>query len=684
MNTIIFSQNTWKNIVKTCILICLAVVCVHFFPRHTNNFKYFYETGKPWGYELLTAETDFPIYKSAQQLKQEQEDVLKDYTPYFTLQPTIGDSQTADILQLLPASGTDKTTEAYLSNQLTDLYKQGILSSSDYDRLQKEGYNRITIVNAQRIATVQPLTALHTPRTSYSFLIDNAPKQAETELRALDLNRYLLPNLQYDTLTSNQVRQSLIESVSLTEGMVQAGARIIDRGDIVTEEHYRVLNSLKTVYNEKSNDQKQSLIAQAGDIALLCIFLSLLIVYLVMFRRNIFDDLRSLLFFSLLIALTVVLSCITLRYTNFSIYLVPFAWVPVMVRVFYDSRTAFLMHVITILIVSIVVPAPFDFLVIQLTAGIVAVSSLKDMTQRAQLAQTAAWILLTHVLSYTAFTLAITGDFGMLNWQVYVCFLVNALLVIFAYGLIYLCEKVFGFVSSITLVELTNVNSRLLLEFAEKAPGTFQHSLQVSNLATEAARKVGANTLLVRTGALYHDIGKMAQPQYFTENQAGGVNPLCTMPCEDAAQIIISHVKEGVRIAKKYNLPAMITRFIETHHGTGKARYFYNTYVNAHPGEEVDISHFTYPGPRPTSKEGGILMMADAVEARSRSLSVYTDESISDMVEQMINCQIADGQLKDTPLSFKDVEDIKAVFKEKLTNIYHHRITYPELNQNNK
>lgn len=630
---------------------------------------------------MLTAEKDFPIYKSEKQLAQERAEVLRQYTPYFNISTAIGETQTAQILNAQQANGSDKKTADYLARQLKTLYQQGIFSSADYERLQKEGHKRVTVVNQQRVATTLPLSAFHTPRTAYSVLIDNAQEQGIiSNLQGLELNKYLLPNLTYDTLTSEQIRQSLLESVSLTEGMVQAGARIIDRGDIVSEQHYQILNSLK-IAGEEQGTGKQSVIAGAGDIALLCIFLVLLIVYLIMFRRNIFDDLRSLLFFSLLIALTVGLSCITLRYTKFSIYLVPFAWVPVMVRVFYDSRTAFVMHIITILIVSIVVPAPFDFLVIQLTAGMAAVSSLKDMTQRAQLAQTAAWILLTYVLSYTAFTLAITGDFGMLNWQVYVCFVVNALLVIFAYGLIYLCEKSFGFVSSITLVELTNVNSRLLLEFAEKAPGTFQHSLQVSNLATEAARKIGANTLLVRTGALYHDIGKMAHPQYYTENQTGGENPLCAMPYEEAAQIIISHVTEGTRIAKKHNLPAVIARFIETHHGTGKARYFYNSYVNAHPNEPVNEALFTYPGPRPTSKEGGILMMADAVEARSRSLSVYTDESISQMVEQMINAQIADGQLKDTPLSFKDVEDIKAVFKEKLTNIYHHRITYPELKQ---
>lgn len=666
---------------QICIFLAVVLICAAMFPRQAHNFKYFYEIGKPWGYELLTAEKDFPIYKTDATLQKEREQVLRNYAPYYNIDLTIAQTQ---IDKILHSHSTDSLTDeerTYLYSKLHTIYAKGIIDPADIEQLTKDQQTRITLVDERRVASTVLVRECYTPRAAYSAVVDLAPIAYQTDLKRLNLNNDLQPNIVFDTITSQQVRQSLLDGISLTEGMVQAGAKIIDRGEIVTEYTAQILNSLSIDYLTNGGNSKQSLLAEIGDIALLCLFLVMLVVYLCVFRREWITDFRTLLFFALLIIIMVGISCLTLQYTKFSIYLVPFAWVPIMVCVFYDSRTAFIMHLITVLIVSIIVPAPFDFLVIQITAGMVAVSTLKEMTQRAQLAHTAALLLLTYLCVYTAFTLAITGDPSVLHWQVYLCLLVNALLIIFAYGLIYLCEKSFGFVSSITLLELTNVNSRLMLDFAEKAPGTFQHSLQVSNLATEAARKIKANALLVRTGALYHDIGKMANPQYFTENQINHINPLKDMPYQEAAQIIISHVAEGIRIAQKHKLPSTIIRFIATHHGTSLTSYFYNSYANEHQGEDIDKTPFMYSGPRPTTKEGGILMMADSVEACSRSMQEYTSESISDMVEKIIGAQIANGQLSETPLSFKDVEDIKAVFKEKLTNMYHQRIAYPELKE---
>lgn len=664
---------------QIAIFLGVVLLCTVMFPRRTEYFKYFYEVGKPWGYELLTAGKDFPIYKTDLALQEERAQVLCNYAPYYNINLTLSQQYIGKIMHSGQTDSLPDEAKNYLRGKLSAVYAKGVVGLPDMERLAQAGQKRITIVNDRRVASTVLVRDCYTPRTAYSAVVDMAPVSFQHKLKNLDLNNDLQPNLEFDSITSSQVKQSLLDGVSLTEGMVQAGAKIIDRGEIVTENTAQILNSMRIAYTEDGDNHRQSLLSRVGDVALLCLFLAMLVVYLGMFRRKWLSDFRTLLFFALLIILMVGLACVTLGYTKFSIYLVPFAWVPIMVCVFYDSRTAFVLHLVTVLIVSLVVPAPFDLLVVQLTVGMVAVSGLKEMTQRAQLAHSAGWILLTYVLVYTAFTLAVTGDASMLRWQIYLCFLINALLVIFAYGLVYLCEKVFGFVSSITLVELTNVNSHLMLEFAEKAPGTFQHSLQVSNLATEAARKVNANALLVRTGALYHDIGKMANPQYFTENQLDHVNPLKDLPYDQAAQIIISHVSEGVRIAQKHKLPAAIIRLIATHHGTSRTGYFYNSYVNEHPGETIDPVPFTYPGPRPATKEGGILMMADAVEACSRSLSEYTPESISAMVEKIVGAQVAGGQLKETPLSFKDVEDIKEVFKEKLTNMYHHRIAYPEL-----
>ena len=672
-----------KTLLKVLIVIALVAACVYLFPTHKSAFKYHYEVGKPWGYELLTAKKDFPIYKSQAQLRQEYDEVLTDYAPCYELDTAVFSDQLKAVTEMLYSAKANDATLQYVTKGMHQIYSQGIFRVDDYEKLQKDKRQKITVLTTQHVGIVHNLTDCYTPKTAYAKLVDEAPKSVKKHLHGINLNVYLQPNLVFEPQTSQKIYDQFINSVALTQGVVPAGVRIVDKGEIVTEETSQILDSMRIFYDSQRTDERQSVYSLIGDILLISCFVGLLLLYLIIFRPMLFDNTRTVLFLSLLIFIMVALASVTIRYTKFSIYLVPFAWVPIIVRVFYDSRTAFVVHLITILIVALIVPIPFEFMVVQLVIGLVAVATLKDMTQRAQLAQTAAWIWLAYVLTYTIFTVAVTGDFLMLNWHNYFYFFLNALFIIFAYGLIFLCEKAFGFVSSITLVELTNINSSLMLEFAAKAPGTFQHSLQVSTLATQAAKKIGAQTLLVRTGALYHDIGKMANPLYFTENQIDGANPLKELPYEQAAQIVIGHVEEGVRLAKKHNLPTTIINFIQTHHGTSKVRYFYNSYVNEHPNEKVDESKFTYPGPIPFSKEMAILMMADAIEARSRSLDVYTEESISCMVEQMIGTQIADGQFRNTSLSFKDVEEIKAVFKEKLISMNHHRIAYPELKQEN-
>ena len=373
------------------------------------------------------------------------------------------------------------------------------------------------------------------------------------------------------------------------------------------------------------------------------------------------------------------LASFVIQHTSVSYYVLPFALLPIIVRVFFDSRTALFAHIIAVLIISLMVDNAFQFLLIQIAIGMTAVSSLKDMTQRSQLAQTALIIMLSYFLVYLAIEFMSEGDLSRIHWQALVYFIISSGFLLFAYLLIYIFEKIFGLISAITLLELTNINSDLMMKFAEKAPGTFQHTLQVSNLATEAAKKIGANSLLVRTGALYHDIGKMQHPEFFIENQLGGHNPLSELKYEVAAKTIIGHVTDGIEIAKKEHLPEQIIHFISTHHGISKTKYFYNSFINANPDIKPDDALFTYPGPLPDTKETAILMMADAVEARARSLATYTEESINNCVEDMINSQIADGQFKEAPISFRDVETVKAIFKEKIMNMYHTRIIYPEL-----
>ena len=622
-----FNSKMAQTIFRLSIFVVLAAVIVLMFPRYNNSFRYHYEVGKPWGYATLTADFDFPIYKTDEQLEKDQKQLLSTFAPFFR----------------------------YISRVQREVK---VVSLETMEWLQAEGYTRIDIQQHK-----YPVSELFTPMTAHKrFGYDCAI------------------NLVLDTAKTEEFRAKLLATVSPTQGMVQKGEKIIDNGDIITERNYQILQSLRRAYDDESLGNKQRTLSILGESMLVFLFLLLFVIYLYVFRIAYLRSTTTILFFCLQMFIVIGLACLALRF-NLTVYLIPFAWVPILTRVFFDSRTALFLHFTTILITSIVVPAPVEFFFIQIVVGMVAVSSLSDMTRRAQLVQTAAWIFLAQTLAYTAISFAQTGAISAIDPWMYLYFFICALLTVGCYGLIYMFEKLFHFISSITLVELTDINSELLHTLAERAPGTFQHSMQVSNLAAEAAKTIGANALLVRTGALYHDIGKMTDPLYYVENQNGADNPLLKMDPRDAAQVVMAHVAEGEKIARRNHLPEVVINFITTHHGTSLVRYFYNTYCNAHPKEKVDESLFRYPGAKPSTKEGAILMMADAIEARSRSLEDYSEASIAKAVNQMIDAQIADGQFAETPLSFKDVEDIRRVFVARITAMNHHRISYPTLNK---
>ena len=613
------------------LFVVLAAVIVLMFPRYNNAFRYHFELGKPWGYATLTADFDFPIYKTDEQLTKEQQQLLSTFAPCYK----------------------------YIKGAQRQVL---VVSLQEHEWLEEMHFNRVSVMQG-RVSKTYSLSEVYTPGSAF--------KQFGYECNQ---------NLVRDTALTESMRDKLLSTLSPTQGLIQKGEKIIGQGELVTERNYQILQSLRRAYEDESLGAKQRTLSVLGETMLVVLFLLLYIIYLYVFRLSYLRSISTLMFFCLLMFIVIGLACLAL-YFNLSVYLIPFAWVPILTRVFFDSRTALFLHFTTILIVSIVVPAPVEFFFLQIVVGMVAVSSLSDMTRRAQLFQTAAWILLAQILAYTAITFAQTGAWHAINPWMYLYFFICALLTVGCYGLIYAFEKMFHFISSITLVELTDINSELLHALAERAPGTFQHSMQVSNLAAEAAKTIGANALLVRTGALYHDIGKMTDPLYYVENQNGVENPLLKMDPRDAAQVIISHVSEGEKIARRNHLPEVVVNFITSHHGTSLVRYFYNTYCNAHPGEEVNEALFRYPGSKPTSKEGAILMMADAIEARSRSLDDFSEASIAKAVNQMIDAQIADGQYAETPLSFKDVEDIRRVFVSRLTAMNHHRITYPTLNK---
>ncbi|MBB3188363.1 HD family phosphohydrolase [Microbacter margulisiae] len=677
MNRILGDQK-WRTVTKVMLFVMAIVVIVAIFPRE-SHFNYNFAVGKPWRYGLVTASFDFPVYKNARQLQSEQDSVLRAFTPYYLLNDTLSGFELKQLKQSLEKMSPQVAPQlAYLKSALSTVYDKGIMPTDDYNRLVSR-YPFVNIVRQNR-ASKSFLKDIFTVTSAYQYIVGNLPASFDKNVfQSLNINSYIVPDLQYDAVISNQIKNDLLRSVSETSGLVQAGERIIDRGDIVTDSSYRVLTSLRVATERQHRDTHKSWLVVAGESLLVTALMSLLFLYLYLFRRReIFARFKNVLFIVMMIVFMVAVAFTVVSFTGLNIYVVPFALLPIIICTFFDARSALYAHIITILLISFVVTtSPLQFVILQIMAGMTVISSLQDLTQRSQLVKTVGLIFATYSVVYLGITLIQNQSLDKIVWINFLYFGLNTLLLLFAYAFIYLIEKSFGFLSNVTLIELSNVNSPLMVQFSEQAPGTFQHSLQVSSLATEAAQKVHANSLLVRTGALYHDIGKMVHPIYFIENQTNGINPLNEMSDEEAAQIVISHVSDGVRIANKYNLPWQIIQFIKTHHGHSKAKYFYLRFMQGNPERKIDEKLFTYPGPNPGTKETAILMMADAVEAASRTLTEYTDESINELVDKIVQTQIAEGAFQDAPITFRDIETVKTVFKEKLRNMYHHRIAYP-------
>ncbi len=643
-----------------------------------NTFKYQFELGKPWTYDLITAPFDFPVYKDEFVVRKERKEVLNQLIPFFAMDTALMHSQFDRFLAAIE-DREDAYPKEIIWSKWKEIYQTGILSADQMAKLKHDNIHEINCVLPDKVVHKIQTDRLLTPKNAYELMINTEG----LNLSGSNINLYLVDNLKFDSTLTHISKNELLKNISLTSGVIQTGERIIDRGEVVNEDQFSILNSMKIEYDKRKASLQRSLWVFIGEMIIIVGLMVLFFMYLKLFRPRIFYSFNNLLFINLLILIMVAISALLIQHTAISYFVIPFALLPIIIRVFFDPRTALFTHIIAISIISLIVYNPFQFLLIQIIVGMTAVSSLKDMTQRSQLAQSSLIIFLAYIITYLSLEFISEGEIGRIYWKPIIYFAISSGFLLFAYLLIYILEKIFGLISSITLLELTNINSDLMMQFAEKAPGTFQHTLQVSNLATDAAKKIGANSLLVRTGALYHDIGKMKNPACFIENQTAGYNPLDKMEFIEAAQKIIAHVQDGVEIAKKERLPEQIIHFITTHHGNSKVKYFYNSFINANPGTQPDKSLFTYPGPLPDTKETAILMMADAVEARARSLPEYTEASINNCVEEMIDSQIADGQFKDAPISFRDVETVKAIFKEKILNIYHTRIEYPEVNETN-
>lgn len=673
---------SYKNLIyKSLIFIATVSVIVYFLPNE-GKFNYQFDINKPWKYGLLQASFDFPIYKNDLQVQKEQDSILADYQPYFQIDKEaeknvlskLREDYNKTLRHSLP--GTDYVR--YIERTLKALYEDGIIAGNDLKRMEEDSIIAIRLVD-KNVATSRFIDQLYTVKEAYEYLLNaDTAHYKKKILQQCNLNDYITPNLVYDEEKSEAAQKDLLSNISWANGFVLNGQKIIDRGEIVDEQTYNILESLRKEWEKRSDSVQEKRLTLAGQILYVGIFLFCFMAYLELFRADYYERKGTLTLLFALIVFFPVLSSIMVEQNLSSIYVVPFAMIPIIVRVFLDSRTAFMAHVTIILLCSITLRFPHEFILLQVVAGMVAIYSLRELSQRSQLLRTALVVFISYALLYFAFELIHEDDLTKLNTRMYIYFMINGILLLFAYPLLFLLEKIFGFTSDVTLVELSNINNSLLREMSEVAPGTFQHSLQMANLAAAAANKIGGKSQLVRTGALYHDIGKMVNPAFFTENQSG-VNPHKSLSYEQSAQVIISHIIDGLKLAEKHNLPKVIKDFISTHHGRGLTKYFYISYKNEHPDEEVDQEKFRYPGPNPFTKEQAVLMMADSVEAASRSLPEYTEESISTLVDKIIDTQVSEGYFKECPITFKDIATVKALFKEKLKTMYHTRISYPEL-----
>lgn len=662
-------------------VIVVVLLLVYFLPRETK-FGYEYEQGRPWRYNSLIATFDFPVYKTPDEVQAERDSALSLFQPFYTEDVQIAQRQIA-AFETAWRAGRFGDVPAHCLNHvdkmLRGVYEAGMVPSADLSQMAKERTPGVRVVEGTEAVT-RPITELYSTRSAYEYIVYADTINFPRELLArCNINEYLSPNLSIDSAKTSAVREDLLAAVSPASGMVQSGQRIIDRGEIISAEQYKILQSFERETVRRNDPSKGMWQVVTGQVIFVLCVIVAFVFYLRLFRREYLRSPHSILLLSSLIAIFPLITYAMVDQKFLNVYMVPYAMVPIFVRIFMDSRTAFMTMVCSVILSSLALHSNYEFVIVQFMSGMTAIYALRDLTERSQLLRVALAVFVTSSAIMLGYDLSQGIEFSHLDRSMYVYNAVNGVLLLFAYPLLYMIEKLFGFTSSVTLVELSNTNNSVLRRMSKVAQGTFVHSLQVANLAAEVADKIGAKPQLVRTGALYHDIGKMLNPAFFTENQTG-VNPHDELTEERSAQIIISHVTEGLKLADKYHLPKVIRDFISTHHGRSQVKYFYIQWKNKHQGEEPDAKLFTYPGPNPFTREQAILMMCDAVEASSRSLKEFTEESIKELVNRIIDGQVQAGYFRECPITFRDIADAKRVLAESLKTIYHTRIAYPELN----
>ncbi len=683
---LIITKRQWRNyyqINKIFLFLITLVILLALFPRE-GKFKYEFQRGKPWQHDDLIAPFDFAVLKQLSELKKERTLALAEAYLYFRIDPFRIENAKSDFLARLDRAGNLSTEvkENLIKTGfaiLDSIYSRGIIEMIPL--LEKKNPDFKIAVLYDNVAKIIPVSTLFTISTANEYIIQSLVPGGGVD------NKLILPLLQVNImhnvlfdegLTRIQREQSLAK-ISATRGMVQKGERIIAKGELVNESNYQQLESLRLEFESKSGSGYKFKMILFGRLILISMALLVFGLFIYTFKHDIYSQNRNFVLLLLLVTIMVSFTTVVMNMNVAYIMAVPICLVPIIVRTFYDTRLALFVHIITIIILGFLVPNSFEFLFMQLITGIITIISIVNLHHRSQFFFTSLMILLSYSVIYVGMTLTQEGSIDQINSINFLMFGISALLTLFSYPLIYLFEKIFGMVTDVSLIELSDTNSKLLRELAIKTPGTFQHSLIVSNIAEEAARAIGANPLLARTGALYHDIGKMDMPMYYIENQTGGINPHDDLSYEESARIITGHVIRGIEKARLNKLPETIIDFIRTHHGTRFTQYFYNKFKAEAGDVPFDESPFRYRGPIPFSKETSILMMADSIEAASRSLKAPTEQEVDDLVERLIDNQMESKQFRNSLLTLKDIESIKKIIKKKLLSIYHIRIEYPEL-----
>jgi len=671
-----------QSLIYKYFLYVVSVACIVFFFPKGGKFKYEFKKGKPWQYENLYAPFDFSIKKNSDEIASEQEEVIKGQVPYFRYNDSIRnnvyqnfdqnfpitfttDDYGPDALSVLKASGIEI---------LDSLYSNGILKKSNTKHSSKEIY---LIKNNEAVR-------IHSNKLLRLQSIDNV---ILTMLREKKLSNYsdayqelffnlVRPNVFYEENLSERALEDELSKISYTRGTVDEGKLIIAKGEVVEEENLYILNSLKAEYESELLTASKYYYILFGYTVLVALVFIMLFLFLKKYRQEVFENNTKVTFIFFNILFMVFITTMVVKYDEAFVFVVPLCILPLILKTFFDARLGLFVHVLTVLILGFVVPNSFEYIFLQIVAGIVTILTVSELYKRANLFISVGQITLIYIVGYLAFHIIHEGNLDNIAWFTLGLFLLNGMITLFVQPLIYVYEKVFGLVSDVSLLELSDTNSKLLKELSNKAPGTFHHSLQVANLAEAAANEIGANAMLVRVGALYHDIGKMLRPTYFTENQITNVNAHDELSPKDSGKIIIDHVINGIELAKKNNLPDRVIDFIRSHHGTTLVYYFFKKQQELE--EEFDEDMFRYPGPIPFSKETAILMMADSVEAASKSLKNPTFIIIEEFVDKIIAGQMGANQFLNANITLKEIESIKKIFKQKLINIYHLRVEYPE------